>query len=178
MSSYMGNTTTITIPPLGGTPKEIPEEIRVLKTKFFVNEMHKAMLEAEAAKVVVMREIMAGIQTLEKSGKTFKEASYEDIQKVLHRIVKEHMESLDAYIKAERKEAIKQEEKMLGLLSLYLPKPLGQEEVRKIILATLETMESPTFAQVMQAVAPQLQGRADMTLVVVLVKEILKNYGN
>jgi uncharacterized protein YqeY len=71
---------------------------------------------------------------------------------------------------------VEKETKEIEILKSYLPQPLSQEEILKIIDQTIEETQASSLkdlGKVMKSVMPKLGGRAEGALINQLVKERL-----
>ena len=86
---------------------------------------------------------------------------------------KKNRESIEAFQKANREELVKKEKDELGVLSRYLPKMLGEDEIGKIIDMTIAEVGADklkNMGMVMAAVMAKVKGRADGAVVAEIVK--------
>ncbi|QNO13561.1 GatB/YqeY domain-containing protein [Alkalicella caledoniensis] len=100
----------------------------------------------------------------------------DEIIDVLSRECKKRRDSIEEYVKADREDVATQLQQEVEIISAYLPEQLSKEEVESIIdKAIKETNVSSIkeMGKLMQAVMPQVKGKADGKLVNQLVKEKL-----
>ncbi len=101
----------------------------------------------------------------------------EDIQAVFRSFSKKAGESIEQFSRAGRDELAEKEKAELAVLQEYLPKQLGEEDIRKAVRDVIdETGASGVkdMGRVMKAVMSKLKGQADGRLVNNLVKETLE----
>jgi len=95
----------------------------------------------------------------------------------LDKMLKQRRESIAQYQAAERPELADKEQQESEVIKTFLPQPLSDSEIQKIIdIAIADTGASSMQAmgQVMALVRPQIQGRADMGAVSAQIKERLQ----
>lgn len=136
------------------------------------SDVKEAMKAKEREKVTTLRAILAEIQEaqLQKRGD---ELTDEEYLTILNRMVNQRRESIDQFKKAERADLVEKEEEQLQYILPYLPAQLTEEEVVAIIdtaIAELGIEGMSGMGKLMNAIRPQLLGRADMSAVSSIVK--------
>jgi len=137
-------------------------------------DIKTAMRARDKERLSVLRLITAAIKQREVDERI--ELDDDQVLVVLDKMVKQRRESLEQYEKAAREDLVAQERFELDLLQVYLPEPLGESELTELIKnAVAETGASSIrdMGAVMNALRPQVQGRADMKLVSQAVKDQL-----
>ena len=102
-----------------------------------------ALKSKDKIQISTYRLILSGIKDLDisnRSGPNKKETNDEDIKKLLKKMIKQRSESIDIYKKNNRKDLLEVEEKESEILSVYLPKQLGEEETKKICSETVSKL--------------------------------------
>lgn len=92
---------------------------------------------------------------------------------VLDKMVKQRKDSIAQYLAAERPELADKEQQEMEVIKTFLPQPLSDDEVDQIIDAAIAASGASgmqAMGQVMAVIKPQLQGRADMSVVSKRVK--------
>lgn len=100
----------------------------------------------------------------------------EEVQEVLRREVKRRKEAIEAFRRAGREEAAQREELEMAVLLEYLPTPLSEEELRRIVADVVRRVGATTerdAGRVMGAVMREVRGRAEGRDVERLVREAL-----
>lgn len=138
------------------------------------DDMKTALKSGDKERLSVIRMVLASIKKTEidKRGPLNDE---ETLQVVL-REVKQRQDSLSEYEKAGRDDLANKERFELEVLQTYLPEQLSEEEVREIVLETIQAVGASSKAdmgKVMGAVLPKVKGKADGKLVSKLVQEAL-----
>ena len=127
------------------------------------SELKTAMQAKDKARVGTIRLLMAEIKQKEVDGR--KELSDDEILGVLTKMVKQRKESISQFTAANRQDLADKEAAEIEVLKVFMPQPLSDAEVDALIDATLQQLAvtSPQeMGKVMNALRPQLQGRADM----------------
>lgn len=95
---------------------------------------------------------------------------------ILSKMVKQRQDSLTQYIAAGRQDLVDQEQFELDLIHNYLPAQLSQAEIKTLIQEAVIATDAKVMqdmGKVMAMLKPKLQGRADLGLVSMLIKEYL-----
>ena len=69
-----------------------------------------------------------------------KETDDEDIKKLLKKMIKQRVESIEIYTKNDRKDLLEVEQNEFDLLSSFLPKQLSEEDTKKICIDTISKL--------------------------------------
>lgn len=103
--------------------------------------------------------------------------SSEEMQ-ALATMAKQRQESIDSYQKANRQDLIDKEKFELEIIQKFMPEPLSEEALRSLVqqvIAELKATGPQDMGKVMQALKPQVTGRADGKMVSQQVQEQLKS---
>lgn len=142
-------------------------------------ELKHSMLARDTDKTSTLRMIVSalGYYEIEKGGAGY-EATEADIQEVLQKQAKQRRDSIEQFKAGGRDELAEKEARELALIESYLPKQMGEEEVKKLVdeaVAQTGATSSADMGKVMGALMPKVKGLADGSLVSRLVKEKLGN---
>jgi len=99
----------------------------------------------------------------------------EDEVRILGRELKLREQSKLDFEKGGRADLVKSIDDEIALLKKYLPEQIGEKEIREIVRKKAESMDNPSFGQLMGASMADLKGRADGARVSVIVKEVLND---
>ena len=102
----------------------------------------------------------------------------EDIIQVISKEAKKRQESIAAFKQGERADLAEKEEKELLILKTYLPEPISDEELLKIVdsqIAEIGAKDIKDLGKVMSAVLSKVKGRADGGAVSAIVKSKLSS---
>jgi uncharacterized protein YqeY len=139
-------------------------------------DLKTAMLAKDEKGLRSLRAIKAAIllaKTSEGAGGDLKE---EDEIKLLQKLVKSRKDSLEIFTQQNRADLAQKEQEEIEIIEKFLPKQLGGEELKAIIVNIIaETgASSPAdMGKVMGAATKQLAGKADGKAISALVKELL-----
>jgi len=92
--------------------------------------------------------------------------------------VKKRRESLPEYEKAGRQDIVDNLNKEIAILEVYMPEQLSEEDIRKIVIETIEEVGATSpkdMGKVMQGVRAKTAAQADGKVVSQIVKEELNN---
>ncbi len=121
-----------------------------------------------------LRLTLAALRSSEKElGRPLKDD--EELQ-VLQRERKRRTEAAEAFRDAGREEQASQEERELDVIEEFMPEPLAEEELERIVddaIAETGATSLRDLGRVMADVMPQVAGRADGSTVSQLVREKL-----
>jgi hypothetical protein len=138
------------------------------------DDVKNAMRAHERERLAVLRLVTAAIKQKEVDERI--ELSDAQVLAVLDKMVKQRRESLEQYRDAGRDDLADQEAFELDLIQTYLPEPLGEAELDGLIRATITELGASSIRDmgaVMNALRPEVQGRADMKAVSQAVKNQL-----
>lgn len=154
-------------------------------------DIKRAMQEKNAAKVSVLRMVMAAVfnkekekrNKLSKSGEEpskldeLSQLTDDEVTEVISSEAKKRKESIEQYTKGDRQDLAEKEEQELELLSEYMPEQIPEDEVRKIVKQKIEELGISGLQEtgkLMGAIMPQLKGRVDGKVVSKIVQEEIK----
>ena len=127
------------------------------------SDMVKAMKEQDKFKLSVIRMIKASIDK-ERIDKKI-EITDEVVIDVLAKELKTREESRLEFSKAGRTDLVEDLDKEIEIIKEYLPEPLTEEEIDKIINDAFKETEASSIkdmGKVMKVVTPKVKGRCDM----------------
>ena len=137
-------------------------------------DVKNAMRAQERGRLAVLRLVSAAIKQKEVDERV--ELDDTQVLAVLEKMVKQRRESLEQYQKANRSDLADQEQYELDIIQAYLPEPLGEDELARIISETINELGASSvrdMGPVMNALRDKVQGRADMKAVSQVVKNQL-----
>jgi len=137
-------------------------------------DMKEALKAGEKDRLTVLRGLKSDLKykQIDKGD----ELTEEEMIGVLAAAAKRRRDSIEQFAKGGRDDLVKAETFQLGVINSYLPKQLGEDELREIIAKAIEEIgaESPQqIGAVMKVVMPRVKGAADGKLVNKLAMEIL-----
>lgn len=144
-----------------------------LKTQI-QEDVKNAMRAREKQKLGTLRLMMSELKRREVDERI--ELTDQDVLAILEKMLKQRKDSLKQYSDAGREDLAAQEQFEIDLIGKYLPEPLSPDAVVALIegvVAELGATDMSAMGRVMGQLKPQLQGRADMAEVGLLVKQRL-----
>ena len=131
-----------------------------------IDELSKANIEALKARDQVARAIYSVLLSKYKAldielRSQGKEATDQDMVKLISKTIKELDEEKEAYQKAGRSEEVHNIQTQKSLIEKYLPKLMSEEEIRNII----STLDDKSIPSVMKHFKANYDGQVDMSLV-------------
>ena len=118
-------------------------------------------------RTATLRMALTALTNEEVSGKVARELSDDEVVAVLQREAKKRRESAEAYDGAGRPELAERERAELGVLAVYLPAAMADDELaatvaEAVAAARADGSEGPrAMGAVMKLVTPQVSGRAE-----------------
>ena len=137
-------------------------------------EVKDAMLARDATRRDALRLILNSLRGAEKDLQ--RPLSGDEELQVLQRERKRRIEAAEAFRGGGREEQAAQEETELAILEEFMPAPLSEEELERIVddaIAETGATSLRDMGRVMADVMPQVAGRADGSFVGQLVREKL-----
>ena len=132
------------------------------------------MLARDNERRDALRLILSSLKSAEKD--LLRPLSEDEELQVLQRERKKRIEAADAFHDAGREEQAEKEEVELEILEEFMPEPLAEEELERIVddaIAENKATSMRDMGRVMADVMPQIAGRADGSAVSQLVREKL-----
>jgi uncharacterized protein YqeY len=146
-------------------------------------DLAAAIKSRETTRMAALRMALAAITTEEVAGDEARELSDAEVRKVLTREVKKRREAAEAFAGAGRAEQAQAERDEGAILSDYLPKQLGDDELATLVAEAVAEVtgqlgEAPgprQMGQVMKAANAKVAGRAEGGRVAAAVKSRLQS---
>ncbi|TXS05417.1 GatB/YqeY domain-containing protein [Streptomyces sp. col6] len=149
-----------------------------LKSKL-KEDLTTAMKARDELTSSTLRLTLTAITKEEVGGKTARELSDDEVQKVIAKEAKKRREAADAFAKGGRTEQAEREKKEGAILDAYLPQQLSDEELTAIVASAVDEAKAAgadgprAMGAVMKIVNPKVAGRADGGRVAATVKKLL-----
>ncbi|MEU2549668.1 GatB/YqeY domain-containing protein [Streptomyces roseolus] len=143
------------------------------------DDLNAAIKDRDELRSSTLRLTLAAITKEEVAGKTKRELSEDEVQKVIAKEAKKRREAADAFEQGGRHESAERERAEGVILDAYLPKQLSDEELDGIVAEAVEEArtagaEGPrAMGAVMKIVNPKVAGQADGGRVAAAVKKLL-----
>jgi len=135
------------------------------------DDMKTALRAGDRPRLGTIRLMLAAINQREIDTRT--ELNDAEVVAILDKMVKQRRESIAQYQSARRGDLVAAEQFELDLILSYMPAALSDEEVARLIDASLTESDASSLrdmGKVMRLIKPQLQGRTDMAAVSARVK--------
>mgnify|MGYP000491095372 CR=1 FL=1 len=136
-----------------------------------INDVKDAMRAQDKNRLTTLRLITAAVKQIEVDERV--EVDDQRLIAVLTKMTKQRKESIAQFEKANRDDLVNQELSELEIIAQYLPAPLSNEEIEKMVDQAVLDSAASTLAdmgKVMTLVKDALQGRADMAQVSALIR--------
>mgnify|MGYP000436368633 CR=1 FL=1 len=138
------------------------------------NALKEAMKTGDETRKRVLRLIIASIKNAEiEKGSSLDEGG---ILAVIQKELKIRSEAIEGADKANRDDLKQITLAEIKILEEFLPQPLGEEELKRLIQTAIEEVQANNIAdtgKVMKFLMPKVQGRASGEMVSRLVRELL-----
>lgn len=135
-----------------------------------------AMLAKAEADLRALRAIKAALLLAKTAEGGNGEISEAEETKLLQKLAKQRKDSLEIFRQQNREDLAKKEEEELEVIERYLPKQLGEAELKaaiEAIIAQTGASSPADMGKVMGVATKQLAGLADGKAISALVKELL-----
>ena len=137
-------------------------------------DVKDAMRAGDTVRRDALRLILASLKSAEKD--LLRPLSEEEELQVLQRERKKRIEAAEAFRGGGREEQAAKEEAELAVLEEFMPEPLAEEELERILddaIAENGATSMRDMGRVMKDVMPQIAGRADGAAVSQMLREKL-----
>jgi len=145
-----------------------------------VADLTAAMKAKDAQRLGVVRMLKSRIMEAEVDQRSRKGPDYvledQDCLTVIATYAKQRRDSIEAYRKGGKEDLATKEEAELAIIQEYLPAPISEDEIRRIVAAAIaETgaTSAKEMGTIMKIVMPKLKGEADGAVVNRIVRELL-----
>ncbi|MGP3951455.1 GatB/YqeY domain-containing protein [Streptomyces sp. 7N604] len=143
------------------------------------DDLTAAIKARDELRASTLRLTLSAITTEEVAGKSARQLSDDEVQKVIAREAKKRREAAEAFAQGGRADQAERERAEGEVLAGYLPKPLTDEELSAIVAEAVKEAaaggaEGPrAMGTVMKIVNPKIAGRAEGGRVAAEVKRLL-----
>jgi len=144
--------------------------------KTLEQDIVQAMKAKEMGKLTTLRFVKSalGNYKIQKSKDSLED---KEVLEVFQKQVKQRRESIESFEKAGRKDLCEKEQTELNILLAYLPKQLGDDEIKAQAEKAISSCNAKTKADtgmVMKELMPALKGKADGKRINQIVMSLLK----
>jgi len=143
------------------------------------NSYQNSLKNKDKAEISTYRLILSAIKDIDivnRSGPNKKETDDSDVKKLLKKMIKQRVESIDIYKKNKRQDLLDVEQKEHDILSSFLPKQLTEEETKKIcseLVNSLGANSIKDMGKVMGELKKNYSDNLDFAKAGSLLKELL-----
>lgn len=140
------------------------------------DQLNESMKEKNEVKTSTLRMLISTIKYFEIAKGRDYQATDQDVLDTIQKEVKKRRESIDMYTRGNRPELAEKEQQELDILAAYLPKQMGEDEIRTLVKDAISKTGATSIqdiGKVMGALMPQTKGKADGSLVGKIVREEL-----
>jgi len=142
-------------------------------------EIQKALTDAmrnrDELRKVPLRLVMAAIKEAEIDKQ--QDLEEPEVLRIVQKEAKARLDTITDAKKADRSDLVSRAEAELAVLKEFLPEELSQEKIEALIRETIAEVGAVSMADmgnVMKALMPKVQGRADGSQVSQLVRKVLQ----
>ena len=136
--------------------------------------MKDAMRAKDKPRLSTIRLMLSELKRIEVDERI--ELPEDRIISILDKMIKQRRDSVKQYTDGDRKDLADIESAEIGVIQEFMPAALTEEEITAIINKAMADSGASTMqdmGKVMNAIRPQLAGRADMSVVSKLIKQQL-----
>ena len=133
------------------------------------------MLSKDKVKLAVLRDIKSKL-LLESTSSANAEVTNDVVVKVVKKLHKQRLETIDVYTKQGRSDLAEEEELQSKVLEKYLPKQLSVEEIHKAVIDAISETNAQgmqDMGKVMGLLNSKIGGQSDGKVMAAIVKEEL-----
>ena len=137
-------------------------------------DLKTAMISKEVVARDTIRMLLSEIKKYEIDER--EEATDPIILALINKNVKQRRDSIEQFKNGGRADLVTKEEEQLKVILQYLPQQLSVDEINAIVQQGIDEISAQTMqdmGKLMALLKPQLEGKADMSVVSAAVKELL-----
>ena len=137
-------------------------------------DLKAAMLSKDVVTRDTLRMLISDIKRFEIDERI--EADDAKISNLINKNVKQRRDSIEQFKNGNRDDLVATEEEQLNVILKYLPKQLSQQEIQELIqegIVSVSAKNMQDMGKLMGHLKPKFEGKADMSIVSKLVKELL-----
>ena len=137
-------------------------------------DLKAAMLSKDVIVRDTLRMLIADIKRFEIDNRV--EADDTKVSDLINKNVKQRRDSIAQFKSGGREDLVATEEEQLNVILKYLPEQLSEEEIQKLVqdgIGAVSAESMKDMGKLMGHLKPIFEGKADMSIVSKLVKELL-----
>ena len=146
----------------------------IIETKYKTSLKSKNKMEVSTYRLILSS--IKDLDIINRSGPNKKETDDNDIKKLLKKMIKQRVESIEIYTKNDRKDLLEVEQNEFDLLSSFLPQQLNEEDTKKICIETISKLGAASIkdmGKVMGELKKSYPDNLDFAKAGPLLKELL-----
>jgi uncharacterized protein YqeY len=132
-------------------------------------DLNLALRAGDTLRLSVLRMVVSAVGY--KQIEVQRELGDEDVLDVLKREAKKRREAIDSYTAAGRAEQAATEAAELAILNEYLPKQLGEDQVRQKVKEFKQQLGTVDYVGLIKVTMKELKGLADGAIIAKVVRE-------
>lgn len=140
-------------------------------------DLKSAMRAAQTTRISTIRMLLSAIHNKEiELGKKETGLTDEEVMDVIRSESKKRRDAIEGFEKGGRAELAAQEKEELGILELYLPPEISDEEILTVVKKGINESQATgpnDFGKVMKIISPLLKGKASGSRIASAVKKEL-----
>ena len=137
-------------------------------------DLKAAILSKDVIVRDTLRMLIADIKRFEIDERV--EADDTKVSDLINKNVKQRRDSIAQFKSGRREDLVATEEEQLNVILKYLPEQLSEEEIQKLVQEGIDVVSAESMkdmGKLMGHLKPIFEGKADMSIVSKLVKELL-----
>ncbi|MEC7911601.1 MAG: GatB/YqeY domain-containing protein [Pseudomonadota bacterium] len=137
-------------------------------------DLKSAMINKDVTVRDTIRMLLADIKRYEIDERA--KADDAVISNLINRNVKQRRDSIEQFQKGGREDLVAREQEELEVILKYLPEQLSDDEIKDLVqkaITELSVESMKDMGKLMGYLKPQVEGKADMSIVSKLVKDLL-----
>ena len=142
-------------------------------------DLKEAMRAAQTTRISTIRMLLSAVHNKEiELGKKETGLTDEEVMDVIRSESKKRRDAIEGFEKGGRAELAAQEKEELGILELYLPPEISDEEILTVVKKGINESQATgpnDFGKVMKIISPLLKGKASGSRIASSVKKELEN---
>ena len=137
-------------------------------------DLKAAMISKDVVRRDTIRMLLSDIKKYEIDERL--EADDQIISTLINKNVKQRRDSIEQFKNGNRDDLVQKEQGQLNVILRYLPKQLTEEEIKILVKEEIENLSASSMqdmGKLMGHLKPKLVGKADMSVVSKIIKELL-----
>ena len=137
-------------------------------------DLKTAMISKDVVGRDTIRMLLSDIKKYEIDERL--EADDQIISTLINKNVKQRRDSIEQFKNGNRDDLVQKEQDQLDVILRYLPKQLTEEEIKILVKEEIENLSASSvqdMGKLMGHLKPKLLGKADMSVVSKIIKELL-----